>query len=65
MPRPVQEGKAQPVHLTGSDEVGTWGYSAGTSGTVNLSGGKRVLQITAVALEAAGTIQINGGSVTT
>jgi hypothetical protein len=43
--------------------VGAWGYSSGTSGTVTLTGGKRVLQITAVALEAAGSFTINGGDV--
>lgn len=47
------------------DFSGTWGYAAGTNGTVNLSGSKRVLQITAVALEAAGTITINGGDTIT
>jgi hypothetical protein len=31
------------------------------SGTVTLTGSKRVLQITAVALEAAGSITIDGG----
>lgn len=40
---------------------GTWGYSAGVDGTVDLTGGKRVLQITAIALESAGSIQVNGG----
>lgn len=43
------------------DFSGTWGYNAGTNGTVTLSGSKRVLQITATALEAQGTITINGG----
>lgn len=47
------------------DFSGTWGYSAGTSGTVNLTGSKRVVQITATALEAAGTITINGGDTIT
>lgn len=43
------------------DESGTWGYSSGTNGIVTLTGNKRVLQITAVAQEAAATITINGG----
>lgn len=38
---------------------GTWAYHAGISGVVNVVG--RVLQITAVALQAAGSITINGG----
>lgn len=45
------------------DLAGTWGYSSGTVGTVTLTGGKRVLQITAVALEEAGSFTINGGDV--
>lgn len=40
---------------------GEWGYNSGVSGTLSLSGGKRVLMITAVSLESAGTITINGG----
>lgn len=47
------------------DFSGTWGYAAGTNGTVVLSGSKRVLQITATALEASGTITINGGDTIT
>jgi hypothetical protein len=45
--------------------VGTWGYSAGSLGTLTLTGGKRVLQITAVALEGAGSFTINGSDVIT
>tara|TARA_R110000850_G_scaffold91270_2_gene193825 strand:+ start:500 stop:1045 length:546 start_codon:yes stop_codon:yes gene_type:complete len=41
--------------------AGTWGYSSGADGTLTLTGGKRVLQITAVSLEVAGDITINGG----
>lgn len=44
-----------------TDEAGTWGYASGATGTITLTGSKRVLQITAVALEAAGSITINGG----
>lgn len=47
------------------DISGTWGYHSGTNGTLNMSGSKRVLQITAIALEAAATITINGGDVIT
>lgn len=39
----------------------TWGYNAGTNGTVTLTGSKRVLQITAIAQGAAGSFTINGG----
>jgi hypothetical protein len=46
------------------DEAGTWGYASGASGTVTLTGSKRVLQITAIALEAAGSITIDGGDST-
>lgn len=42
--------------------MGTPGYTAGTSGTVVLSGNKKVVLVTAVALEAQGTMTINGGS---
>lgn len=44
-------------------ESGVWGYAGGVNGSVPLTGGKRVLQITAIALEGAGSIQINGGDV--
>lgn len=47
------------------DVSGTWGYNSGVSGTLVLSGGKRVLQITAIAEEAAATITINGGDTIT
>jgi hypothetical protein len=43
------------------DEAGLWGYNSGALGTLTLTGGKRVLQITAVSLEVAGSITINGG----
>lgn len=47
------------------DFSGTWGYAAGNNGTVTLTGSKRVLQITATALEASGTFTINGGDTIT
>jgi hypothetical protein len=43
--------------------VGDWGYNSGTSGTVTLTGGKRVLQITAMGLQGSGSFTINGGDV--
>lgn len=43
------------------DQEGTWGYNAGTSGTLTLTGSKRVLSITAIALGSAGSFTINGG----
>ena len=44
---------------------GTWGYNAGISGTLTLTGGKRVLMISAIAEQAAATITINGGDTIT
>lgn len=45
-----------------STERGTWGYRSGASGTVNnLPAGAKILQITAVALGAAGSLTIDGG----
>lgn len=41
--------------------VGTFGYVAGVSGTVTLTGGKKVKSITAVST-AGGTITIDGGN---
>lgn len=43
-------------------EAGDWGYASGTSGTVDIPAGCRVLQITAIALGSAGSLTINGGS---
>lgn len=43
------------------DEKGAWGYNAGTAGTLTMTGGKRVLAITAVAQEGAASLTINGG----
>ncbi len=44
---------------------GTWGYASGTSGTETLTGRKQVTRISAIALEAGGTVQINGGDTIT
>jgi hypothetical protein len=41
--------------------AGVWGYNSGALGTLTLTGGKRVLQISAISLEVAGSITINGG----
>ncbi|MGR9108323.1 MAG: hypothetical protein ACU843_15490 [Gammaproteobacteria bacterium] len=46
--------------LTDQPHTGNWGYSAGTSGTLAMSGGKRVLGIYATAL-TSGSLTINGG----
>jgi len=48
-----------------SNLTGTWGYASGTNGTVTLSGGKKVLQITAIAQGASGSFTINAGSAIT
>lgn len=40
--------------------LGTWGYRAGTLGTVSLTDSKRLLSIAAHAT-VAGTVTINGG----
>jgi len=45
-----------------AQEQGTWAYYAGTSGTVTVSAGQRVLQITAIAQQSAASITINGGA---
>lgn len=48
------------------DESGTWGYNAGTSGTVAVAANKRVLAITATAPPLLGaTMTINGGQTIT
>jgi hypothetical protein len=41
--------------------TGTWSYYAGTSGTINVTSGQRVLGITAHATNAGSTMTINGG----
>lgn len=46
-----------------SDVSGVWGYKGGVSGSVSVPAGGKVLQISAVALESAGTVQINGGDI--
>jgi len=47
------------------DLSGTWGYDSGTSGSVTIGAGKRVLQITAVAGALGAIMTINGGSTVT
>lgn len=44
--------------------IGTWGYTAGVSGTVTLTGGKRVLGLTVTAT-SGGAFTINGGATIT
>jgi hypothetical protein len=43
-----------------SNQTGTWGYDAGTSGTASIGSGKRVIGIAAHAT-TAGSFTINGG----
>lgn len=62
-PVPTQPSGTQTV--TDAQAAGTWGYNAGTAGTLVLTGSKRVLHITAIALEAAATLTINGGDTIT
>lgn len=48
------------------DESGTWGYNAGTAGTLTVAANKRILQISATAPAlAAATMTINGGQTIT
>lgn len=47
------------------DQSGTWGYDSGTAGSISISSGLRVLQITAVAGASGATMTINGGSTVT
>ena len=55
-----------PAVRTGlASQTGTWGYNSGISGTLTLTGGKKILQITAIGEEASATIQINGGDTIT
>ncbi len=44
------------------DEEGSWDYSAGASGTVNIPAGRRVLGIAATGGTAAASLTINGGA---
>jgi hypothetical protein len=53
------ELRASPVPISDS-ERGTWGYVAGTNGTVNIAAGRRVLAIQARST-AGGTVTVNGG----
>ena len=56
----------QPIsNATLTNIAGTWAYYAGTSGTVTVSAGQRVLQITAIAQQASATMTINGGQTIT
>lgn len=48
-----------------SNQIGTWGYNSGISGTLTLTGTKKVLMITAIGQEASATITINGGDTIT
>lgn len=61
-------GNASLASLDGKlpDESGTWGYNAGTSGTLTVAANKRVLQITVAAPSlASATITINAGQTIT
>lgn len=44
-----------------SNQTGVWGYSSGVSGTVILTGGKKIISIAAHAT-TVGSVTINGGS---
>lgn len=55
-----QQLRAAPIEVSGS-ATGTWDYVAGTSGTQALPVNSRVLQISAMASTAGGSISINGG----
>jgi hypothetical protein len=57
----IQENSPSIGGALPSVEVGAWGYNSGSLGTLTLTGGKRVLQISAISLEVAGSITINGG----
>jgi hypothetical protein len=57
----IQENSLSIGGALPSVEVGAWGYNSGSLGTLTLTGGKRVLQISAISLEVAGSITINGG----
>lgn len=57
----ISEARVLELIDMASPDVGTWNYKAGVSGTATLTGGKRVTRITAIALGAGGTVQINGG----
>ena len=55
-------GNALPVSNTYlSNQSGTWAYYAGTSGTVNVSAGQRVIGIAAHST-VGGSMTINGGA---
>ena len=44
-----------------TNQAGTWGYNAGVSGTVTLTGTKKIIGIAAHAT-TAGSMTINGGN---
>lgn len=44
---------------------GSWDYNAGVSGSITISSGRRVLQISAVAPATAASLTINGGATVT
>lgn len=55
------EGTLEELKDLINTEYGTWGYSSGISGTLVLTGGKKILQISAIAEELSATVKINGG----
>lgn len=56
----------QAINNKTPDESGTWGYNAGTSGTLTVAANKRILQITAASSAlAAASMTINGGQTVT
>ena len=59
------ELRATPVKVSPDEETGTWGYAAGVDGSPTLPANSKVLQITAMTLEAAATLTINGGDTIT
>lgn len=50
--------------VTDANVTGTWGYAAGTSGTVNVPAGAKVLQISATST-LGGSFTVNGGAAIT
>jgi len=57
-------GNASLISIDGKmpDISGAWSYDAGVSGTLTVSAGRRILQISATAGDTAATMTINGGS---
>lgn len=60
----VNPSGALTVESTDASTTGTWGYAAGTSGTVTIPAGAKVLQISATSL-LGGSFTVNGGAVIT